>query len=170
MKKVLSAVLIALAISAGTSAHINEPIKPVDQALFKPIEVVDIVGYGEKRIHTVIKVLPEPKPTEKPKEKPKAKEPVFKLDRNVSWYGPNFYGKRTACGQAYTKKILGVAHKTLPCGTKVTFKNPKNGITITVPVIDRGPYVKGRQWDLSGGLCVALKHCYTGSIYYRIHK
>jgi hypothetical protein len=89
-------------------------------------------------------------------------------DREVSWYGPGFYGRRTACGQAYTRQILGVAHRSLPCGTKVTFRNPSNGRTVTVPVIDRGPYVSGRQWDLSGGLCVYLDHCYTGPIQYRI--
>jgi rare lipoprotein A len=61
-----------------------------------------------------------------------------------------------------------VAHRSLPCGTKVTFRNPSNGRTVTVPVIDRGPYVSGRQWDLSGGLCVYLDHCYTGPIQYRI--
>lgn len=85
-------------------------------------------------------------------------------DPEVSWYGPGFYGHRTACGLAYTKEILGVAHRSLPCGTLVTFRNPANGRTATVPVIDRGPYVAGRQWDLSGGLCVKLDHCYTGSM------
>jgi hypothetical protein len=93
--------------------------------------------------------------------------PVWKYDPNVSFYGPGFYGKRTACGHAYTTTIMGVAHRTLPCGTKVMFRNPKNGIVITVPVIDRGPYVSGRQWDLSGAACTALKHCYTGPLYWR---
>lgn len=93
--------------------------------------------------------------------------PVWKLDRNVSFYGPGFYGKRTACGLAYTTTIVGVAHRTLPCGTLVTFKNPNNGITVTMPVIDRGPYVAGRTWDLSGGACLALRHCYTGALYWK---
>lgn len=93
--------------------------------------------------------------------------PVWRLDRNVSFYGPGFYGKRTACGLAYTKTIVGVAHRTLPCGTLVTFRNPANGITVTMPVIDRGPYVAGRTWDLSGGACLALKRCYTGSLYWK---
>jgi rare lipoprotein A len=85
-----------------------------------------------------------------------------------SWYGPGFYGNGTACGQTYSKAILGVAHKTLPCGTRVTFRNPKNGKSITVSVIDRGPYVAGRLWDLSYATCSYLDNCYTSLIQYRI--
>jgi rare lipoprotein A len=83
----------------------------------------------------------------------------------VSWYGPGFYGNRTACGLAYTREIVGVAHRTLPCGTRVMFKNGSRVVTTTV--IDRGPYVAGRNWDLSAGLCMALAHCYTGNIQWR---
>jgi hypothetical protein len=93
--------------------------------------------------------------------------PTWHLDGNVSWYGPGFYGHRTACGYEMTESLQGVAHKTLPCGTKVTFKNPATGKSVTVPVVDRGPYVAGRQWDMTGGLCLALGHCYTGSIYWK---
>lgn len=92
---------------------------------------------------------------------------VWRFDPNVSFYGPGFYGRRTACGHAYTTAILGVAHRTLPCGTRVTFQNPANGRTITVPVIDRGPYVVGRQWDLSGATCRYLGACYTGPLLWR---
>lgn len=123
---------------------------------------------------------PKPKPTPKPTPN-RTVEPViiapkpsthpvlngYIYDPEVSWYGPGFYGKRTACGLAYTTTILGVAHRTLPCGTLVDFSY--NGRTITVPVIDRGPYVVGRQWDISGGACIYLNHCFTGPIYYRIH-
>ena len=91
----------------------------------------------------------------------------WRFDGNISWYGPGFYGHRTACGYAYSRDIIGVAHKSLPCGTLVTFRNPANGRQITVPVIDRGPYVAGRQWDMSAGLCLYLGHCYTGSIEWR---
>jgi rare lipoprotein A (peptidoglycan hydrolase) len=94
-------------------------------------------------------------------------KPRWRRDSNVSWYGPGFYGKRTACGLALTRGLLGVAHRTLPCGTKITFKNPDNGRVVTVPVVDRGPYVSGRQWDLTGGLCVKLDHCYTGTLYWK---
>lgn len=93
--------------------------------------------------------------------------PTWRFDGNISWYGPGFYGKRTACGYAMTQSLRGVAHRTLPCGTLVTFKNPDNGVTITVPVVDRGPFVSSRDWDLTGGACVALGHCYTGSMYWK---
>ncbi len=93
--------------------------------------------------------------------------PTWHLDSNVSWYGPGFYGKRTACGLAMTESLKGVAHRSLPCGTLVTFKNPANGKSITVPVVDRGPYVSGRDWDLTGGACLALGHCYTGAMYWK---
>src|SRR5438105_418874 len=65
----------------------------------------------------------------------------------ASWYGPGFYGNRTACGQTYSQAILGVAHRTLPCGTLVTLTYGAH--SVTVPVIDRGPFVAGRSLDLS---------------------
>lgn len=110
-----------------------------------------------------------PQPTAKPKATSKAtRKAVWRFDGNVSWYGPGMYGSRTACGVTLTKTVMGVASRTLPCGTKVTFRNPDNGRSVTVPVIDRGPYVSGRIWDLSGGLCTYLDHCYTGSIYWKL--
>jgi rare lipoprotein A len=91
----------------------------------------------------------------------------WRLDGNVSWYGPGFYGNRTACGVAYTQAVVGVAHRSLPCGTRIAFRNPANGRVVVARVIDRGPYVAGRHWDLSAGLCRALGHCYTGSLYWK---
>ena len=72
----------------------------------------------------------------------------------ASWYGPGFYGNRTACGQVYTPQIIGVAHRTLPCGTLVVIEF--RGRTMTVPVIDRGPYVAGRTLDLSNATKIAI--------------
>jgi hypothetical protein len=67
--------------------------------------------------------------------------------QKATWYGPESYGSRTACGIKLTKRTLGVAHKTLPCGTRVEFF--LRGKRITVPVIDRGPYANGATWDLT---------------------
>ncbi len=95
---------------------------------------------------------------------------AWHYDGNISWYGPGFYGHNGACGLVpggIQKDTVGVAHRTLPCGTKVTFRY--NGRTVTTMVIDRGPYVQGRIWDMTHGLCVLLDHCFTGGgVYWRI--
>lgn len=85
-----------------------------------------------------------------------------------SWYGPGLFGNGTACGQTLTATLVGVAHRTLPCGTLVAFRNPANGRVVLARVVDRGPYVAGRTWDLTAGLCQALDHCYTAPIDWRI--
>jgi len=68
----------------------------------------------------------------------------------ASWYGKPFHGRTMANGQTYNMfdpKL--VAHKTLPKGTRVEFTNPQNGKTLIATVTDRGPYIKGRSFDLS---------------------
>jgi len=81
----------------------------------------------------------------------------------ASWYGPGFYGRRTACGQTLTGGIKGVAHKTLPCGTSVVFR--RGDRTVTARVIDRGPYVGGRQWDLAPAIKRALGYSGDGPVW-----
>ncbi len=65
----------------------------------------------------------------------------------ASWYGPGLYGNGVACGGTLMPGTLGVANKTLPCGTMVKLRY--HGHSIRVPVIDRGPYVAGREYDLT---------------------
>lgn len=65
----------------------------------------------------------------------------------ASYYGPGLYGDGVACGGTLEPNTMGVANKTLPCGTKVKLRY--RGRTVTVPVIDRGPYVPGRDYDLT---------------------
>jgi hypothetical protein len=72
----------------------------------------------------------------------------------ASWYGPSGPNQTTACGVPLNDATLGVAHRTLPCGTMVAFYYA--GRTIAVPVIDRGPFVKGRSWDLTEAAFNAL--------------
>ena len=67
--------------------------------------------------------------------------------RVVTWYGPGWYGRRTACGNTLTSRLMGVAHKTLPCGTVVYFKF--RGRTVKTKVVDRGPYAAGVHYDLT---------------------
>jgi rare lipoprotein A (peptidoglycan hydrolase) len=72
----------------------------------------------------------------------------------ATWFGPGFYGKQTACGQTMSPVIVGVANRTLPCGTLVLVNY--KGHQLTVPVIDRGPYAHSATWDLTWGAASAL--------------
>jgi uncharacterized membrane protein YgcG len=82
----------------------------------------------------------------------------------ATYYGPGLYGNHTACGETLTRHILGVASRTLPCGTPVTLYY--NGETLTVPVIDRGPYTNGAAFDLTFATARALGITETVSVGY----
>ncbi len=69
-------------------------------------------------------------------------------------YGPGFWGHRTACGTVLRRSTIGVANRTLPCGTQVQLYY--DGSVITVPVIDRGPYAHHANWDLTMATARAL--------------
>ncbi len=85
----------------------------------------------------------------------------------ASWYGgTNMWGRSTACGQVLRPTTIGVANKTLPCGTPVKFV--WHGHSIVAPVIDRGPYVKGRSWDLTSAAAEALEFEGVGRIQYAV--
>jgi len=82
--------------------------------------------------------------------------PATKIPKSAiaTWFGPGFYGQHTACGQTLTPATVGVANRKLPCGTlvKVTY----HGQGLTVPVVDRGPYANGADWDLTAAAAQAL--------------
>jgi rare lipoprotein A len=84
---------------------------------------------------------------------------VFRL-AGASWYGG---GGTMACGGWLTSSTLGVANKTLPCGTLVTLRY--DGRTVRVPVVDRGPYVAGREFDLTEATKRALGFEGTGEVW-----
>jgi rare lipoprotein A (peptidoglycan hydrolase) len=72
----------------------------------------------------------------------------------ATWYGPGLYGRHTACGQLLGPDTIGVAHRSLPCGTTVKFSY--HGHSIVTQVIDRGPYSRGNSWDLTYAAARAL--------------
>jgi rare lipoprotein A (peptidoglycan hydrolase) len=74
----------------------------------------------------------------------------------ATWYGPGLYGHTTACGQKLTPKLVGLASRTLPCGTLVQISY--HGHQLTAPVLDRGPFAhNGAMWDLTAGAARALE-------------
>lgn len=74
--------------------------------------------------------------------------------RVVTWYGPGMYGRSTACGRRLTSHLIGLAHRTLPCGTRVTLAY--GGRVVQATVVDRGPYADGVDYDLTWGAARAL--------------
>ena len=78
----------------------------------------------------------------------------------ASYYGPGLYGGALACGGTLQPGTLGVANRTLPCGSKVRLRY--RGRTVTVPVVDRGPYVGGRDFDLTAATRARLRFPSTG--------
>jgi len=81
---------------------------------------------------------------------------------NASWYGPGLYGNKLGCGGRLTPGRLGVAHKSLPCGAKLTLRKGKR--SVNVRVIDRGPYVGGREFDLTEATAHRLRFHGHGAI------
>ena len=80
----------------------------------------------------------------------------------ASYYGPGLYGGGLACGGTLTPSKLGVANKTLPCGARVTLRYHRH--TVTVPVIDRGPYAGNREYDLTAATKAKLGFPSTGTV------
>lgn len=79
----------------------------------------------------------------------------------ASWYGPGLYGNRMGCGGVLTTSTWGVAHKSLPCGTRLTICYRK---CVRVSVVDRGPYVAGREFDLTYLVKSAIGMPSTGKV------
>ena len=86
----------------------------------------------------------------------------------ASWYGPSFYGKRTANGEIYNAGDLTAAHRTLPMPVNVRVTNLENGRSIIVRVNDRGPYAKGRIIDLSERAATLLGYIQAGTARVRV--
>ena len=81
---------------------------------------------------------------------------------SASWYGPGLYGNPLGCGGTLTPGTVGVAHKTLPCGTKLTLRH--RGHVVRTRVIDRGPFVAGREFDLTAATKAKLGFGSTGTV------
>jgi hypothetical protein len=193
----LIAVLATVAVPSPVGSRAPTPTSAVDPGLFQAIDVSTLPGgttmtiqpldpraasagsldRGSSLLEPDLRTEPNAAPVSLVQPAAKARSirketagsPVvggWHQDREISWYGPGFYGNGTACGQTLTTTLMGVAHRSLPCGTMVTFRY--KGKTVTVPVVDRGPYVAGRTWDLTKGACVALGHCFTGPIEWRL--
>lgn len=80
----------------------------------------------------------------------------------ASWYGEPFHGRQTACGERYDMYGLTAAHKTMKFGVKLKVTNPDNNKSVMVTITDRGPFIKGRDLDLSYGAAEKIGHVEKG--------
>ena len=185
----LIAILASVAVPGPVGSWVPSPAATVDPDLFRQVEVAALaqgtpmtttpqdpgarsagsLAQGSTIIEPDLRTEPLPalvrrRPAGRP-GRVDQHEPLASRWRHLV-VRPHLYGNGTACGQTLTKALVGVAHRTLPCGTLVTFRY--GGRTVTVPVVDRGPYVSGRTWDLTYGACSKLAHCFTGSIDWRL--
>jgi rare lipoprotein A len=76
-------------------------------------------------------------------------KPIVEQVGEASFYGPGFHGKKTATGETFDQNQKTAAHPTLPLGTEATVTNLDTGASVDVKINDRGPYVKGRDIDVS---------------------
>lgn len=112
-------------------------------------------------------------------EEPKFEEPVAALNEvsndntaiinfidkgkmRASWYGPRFHGRLTANGETFDQGALTAAHKSYRFGTLLRLTNPANDLTVIVRINDRGPFIPGRQIDLSKAAAERLGMLHKG--------
>lgn len=85
----------------------------------------------------------------------------------ASNYGPGLYGNTLGCGGTLTAGTLGVAHKTMPCGTLLDICDAR---CVSVRVVDRGPYVAGREVDLTMATAAAIGFSGVGLVRLRVSR
>lgn len=88
---------------------------------------------------------------------------LYKTGVTASYYADKFHGRKTSSGEIFNMYAYTAAHKTLPFGTMLRVTNLANGNSVNVKVNDRGPFVEGRELDLSKAAAVKLDMVKTGT-------
>lgn len=102
---------------------------------------------------SLIKQVPPAPIAPAPRPEPRV---VHTAKGQASWYGPGFYGNRTANGEVFRPGTMTAAHRTLPFGTRVRVTNLWNGRTAVVRINDRGPFHGNRVIDIAHGAAQSL--------------
>ena len=103
-------------------------------------------------------------PRERGRRRARSRTSTSTGPRSATYFGPGLYGNKTFCGQILTPQLHGVAHRRLPCGTQVAILFDRR--EIIVPVVDRGPFNGGYDWDLTQATADALGFTASGGIGY----
>jgi rare lipoprotein A len=120
-------------------------------------------GLAVKKFHVNVEDLIRDNSIEDPRkiqpgQKIRVRIPSYPGPMNVvaSWYGKEHHGRAMANGEIFDMNAATIAHKEIPLGTRVELENPSTGQKVKAVVADRGPYVAGRDVDLSYGLAKKL--------------
>jgi rare lipoprotein A (peptidoglycan hydrolase) len=154
----------------GTSASLG--YQPAD-AIYSGY--VEIIGLDAMDFSRGPLLGPSPARSEKvgcliPIQSPRPAPPNVNGKVIASWYGPRHHNKLTASGQRFDMYKNTLAHKTLPLGTKVRLVNRENGKSAEGVVNDRGPYIKGRDVDVSYAMAQQLGFVKKGVMKLDIEK
>ncbi len=95
---------------------------------------------------------------------------IDKGNMTASWYGPQFHGKTTANGEVFNQLAYTAASKSLRFGTLLKVTNLRNNKSVIVRINDRGPYIDGRQLDLSKAAAQALGMVRRGVIRVKVQQ
>ena len=125
-----------------------ELVEPSTEELVNPLTADPLTAIAE----------PEPAAIPTPPQPPKPVVPLVISTHSgeASWYGPGFYGNRTASGEVFRPGTMTAAHRTLPFGTRVRVTNLWNGRKAVVRINDRGPFAGDRVIDLAHGAASEL--------------
>ncbi|MCR5046618.1 MAG: septal ring lytic transglycosylase RlpA family protein [Treponema sp.] len=88
---------------------------------------------------------------------------LYKSSAVASYYADKYHGRKTSNGETFNMYDMTAAHKTLPFNTKVKVTNLANGKSVVVRINDRGPFIKGREIDLSKGAAVKIGMIKSGT-------
>lgn len=133
--------------AAVVATPIPAALEPTPEVAIREAEADVVPDQGSTQQAPPTRLAPAPKP---------APRVLHSSNGQASWYGPGFYGNRTANGEVFRPGTMTAAHRTLPFGTKVKVTNLWNGRTTVVRINDRGPFHGNRVIDLAHGAAHSL--------------
>ena len=168
MRVPFTLLLISGAVSGSATLLPVDAADFLDQGLADPIDPIDLIAppvvtplaplratLSPSEVQDAEETAPETAVVPPPKIKV-VPEVVRVITGEASWYGPGFFGNRTASGEVYQPGTMTAAHRTLPFGTKVRVTNLWNGRSEVIRINDRGPFVHHRVIDLGHGAASSL--------------
>ncbi|MFM2081160.1 MAG: hypothetical protein RLZZ219_1842 [Cyanobacteriota bacterium] len=142
-----SALLLSGSTGLAPAFATTGRVAPADSSIPTEVAIREAVTPEEEPAQPIQPVIPAP-PVATPPSQPKVRSVT---SGQASWYGPGFYGNRTANGEVFRPGTLTAAHRTLAFGTRVRVTNLWNGRTTIVRINDRGPFHGARVIDLAHG-------------------